>query len=156
MGGGVKDRDHGYQKLFRRLAEPAGNVTVGVHEDRGGVPHGDSDLSIVDIWTIHEFGAPGAGIPERSFIRGWFDERKEENEAALRKIALAVLDGRVASVSQGLDRFGVLCTGGVQKRIAVGIDPPNAPLTVALKGSSKPLIDTGQLRSSIAHKVEKK
>lgn len=42
----------------------------------------------------------------------------------------------------------------VVKRIASKAAPPNAPLTVAIKGSSKPLRDTGLLESSIAYRVE--
>ena len=41
-----------------------------------------------------------------------------------------------------------------QDRIAHGQYQNNAPLTVALKGSSKPLADTGLLLSSINGRVE--
>lgn len=40
------------------------------------------------------------------------------------------------------------------KRIASKTTPSNAPLTVAIKGSSKPLRDTGLLQNSIAYRVE--
>jgi hypothetical protein len=44
--------------------------------------------------------------------------------------------------------------GVIKQRIANGIAPPNSPYTIARKGSSKPLIDTGQLRNSITYQVE--
>jgi hypothetical protein len=32
--------------------------------------------------------------------------------------------------------------------------PPNSPVTIALKGSSKPLIDTGEMRGAVTWKVD--
>jgi hypothetical protein len=34
------------------------------------------------------------------------------------------------------------------------MSPPNSPVTVALKGSSKPLIDSGELRGAVTYKVD--
>jgi hypothetical protein len=34
------------------------------------------------------------------------------------------------------------------------MSPPNSPVTVALKGSSKPLIDSGEMRGAVTYKVD--
>ena len=34
--------------------------------------------------------------------------------------------------------------------------PENAPSTIAKKGSSNPLIDTGEMRSKVSHEVKNK
>jgi len=80
----------------------------------------------------------------------------EENEAQieddLRKCGEEYTRGRDGKLM--LTRFGLRYVGLIQQRISSGIAPPNSPVTVARKGSATPLIDTGQLRSSIRSKVE--
>ena len=53
------------------------------------------------------------------------------------------------------ERIGQVVVGLVKKRIAEGIEPGNAPSTLEKKApKTKPLIDSGQLRSSITHEVK--
>ena len=53
--------------------------------------------------------------------------------------------------------MGAMAAGKVQQYIAdVFIPPPNSPRTIARKGSSHPLIDTGQMRQSITWQRTKK
>ena len=58
-----------------------------------------------------------------------------------------------------LDRKGLLKKAAIYQqsstvsKISNTTNPANAPLTVAIKGSSKPLADTGLLMSSITHRV---
>lgn len=53
-----------------------------------------------------------------------------------------------------LDRAGRRMVSSTQAKISGTSSPANAPLTTALKGSSKPLRDTGALMASINHRVE--
>jgi hypothetical protein len=149
----IRDIDRGYRKLMTQALEMAKgmSVTVGIHEAEGQKSHGE--LAVIDVGTINEFGGPNNNPPRRSFIRDWADENRTAHEENLRKIAVAVLYGKTPSMKIAFDRFGLRCVGEVQKRISDGIDPPQAESTIARKGSSTPLIDTGLLRASIAHKV---
>lgn len=54
-----------------------------------------------------------------------------------------------------LERVGLWAQGSIQQRISDGIPPPNAESTIRRKGSSTPLIDTGQLRTSIKYRVKR-
>jgi hypothetical protein len=148
----ISDRDNGARALVKRVkdARKGAVVTVGIHEAEGSAAHGD-DVTLADVASFAEFGL---GNPQRSFLRDWFDENEAENRERLRKIGQAVIDGKVASVEQGLDRFGLFAVGSIQQRISAGIAPPNAESTIAAKGSSVPLIDLGTLRAFITHKVE--
>lgn len=157
MAAQVQDVDKGYQKLVERvfaaaLRKPV--VTIGIHASEGSASHGDAigaALTVLQIGIFNEFGT--ASIPERSFIRAWFDE----NEASIRKdltiLMRTVIEGKRAS-DQVLEILGQRAVGQIQERIASGIAPANAPSTVAKKGSSTPLIDTGVLRSSITYQVK--
>lgn len=152
-GGKVTTRDNGANALLKRMRASKGPiaVTVGVHAEEGNAPHGEA--TNLDVAAFHEFGTEH--IPRRSFIADWADENEEKNRERLRKIGEAIVSGTVPSVEVGLERFGVLAVADVQKRIVGGIDPPLSDVTIERKGSSTPLIDTGQLRSSVTYRVEK-
>lgn len=147
----ITDRDKGYKRLFEAVRAMRGaRLTVGVHAEEGGAAEGS--LTVAEVGAIHEFGAPAAGIPRRSFLRGYLDEHQDEAVDLLTRAARAVVT-RGVEPEQALELVGASMVGEIQGRISAGIDPPNAPSTIARKGSSTPLISTGQLRSSITHKV---
>lgn len=148
----VRDIDRGYRALQRRVAAAAGGraVTVGVHAEEGGAGTA-SGRSVLEVAGYHEFGE--GHNPERSFIRAWAEESERDSTDVLRKLGQAVVKGGL-TVEQGLEQAGLLFVGQVQARIRGGIAPANTLETIARKGSSTPLIDTGQLVSSITHRVE--
>lgn len=149
MASSVKDIDRGAKSLLARMAKAKGlTLSVGIHESEGGATRGN--LTVADIATIHEFGT--GTIPQRSFLRAWADENASENQALIKAIGEQAVKG--LDIRTGLDRLGLKFVGSIQGRMVAGIPPPNAPSTIAHKGSSTPLIDTGQLKSSIRHKVE--
>lgn len=147
----LRIQDKGLKAMLERVNKAAlkRELTVGVHDDAGAAGHGGK--TVIDIATANEFGL---GVPQRSFIGAWADERKAEHEEHLRKLGEAIIKGRVKDVKLGLAQLGEAYVGEVQGRIAQGVPPPNAPSTIARKGSSTPLIDKGVLRSSIAAKVD--
>lgn len=146
----VRVVDRGANALLRRLAKSREVARVGILDDspkkaRDGA---GGRYSLVEVAAVHEFGAPAAGIPQRSFIRATVDLNAGEIARLQHATMTAVVQGKV-TLRQGLDRIGMKVAAMMQKRIAAGIEPPNAASTIARKGSSKPLVDTGQLRSSI-------
>lgn len=146
----VQDKDRGYEELVSRVfAIGAPKVAVGVFETDGSKVYVDG-LTVLDVATFHEFGL---GVPERSFLRGWFDENIERAKEAIRRLMVSVVEGK-RTKEQALELFGQWLQGEIQKRIAEGIPPPLAQSTIDKKGSSTSLVDTGQLRSSVTYKVE--
>ena len=150
----VTIKDHGYAKLLRRMMAAHGrySLTVGVHAGEGGAAE-KGGITVAAIATIHEFGT--GRIPERSFIRDWADMHEERNRKMVTRATENVVNkGTAPEVAYG--RLGAFFQGEIQARISNGIPPPLAESTMARKGSSVPLIDTGQLRSSILWKLEAK
>jgi hypothetical protein len=159
----IKDIDKGYKKLMSRVSEAVntpGFLTVGLHEAEGERAHqthtnskGEEveEVTMLDVGLFHEFGT--IDIPRRSFIADWADENKSNHEEQLRKMAKAVIAGKVPNFETAFHRLGSLYVGEIQKRIADGIAPALAQSTIDRKGSSVPLIDTGQLRSSIRYRI---
>ncbi len=154
---GVRDTDKGARALAARVHRVAGSrVRVGVLNDapkEEGEGAAGGDRSLLEVALIHEFGAPEAGIPQRSFIRAGVDENLPEIRRVQHALAVQVFRGAV-ELPVALDRLGAKVAALLQNRISRGLAPPNADSTIAKKGSSKPLVDTGQLKASIAWEVE--
>lgn len=154
----IVDVDHGYDALMKASATWGDkSIRVGVLERDGGESHGNG-ATVLDVATWNEFGVKNEKgewkIPPRSFIRAFGDEERDEAVKILKKLYALVVMGRL-SEDKAIDMFGNWAVGRIQARIASGIPPANADSTVARKGSSTPLIATGQLRSSISFEVER-
>lgn len=148
----VSDRDNGAKALLARMHEASKgkSITVGVHDEEGAEKEEGGAATVGDVATWAEYGI---GQPRRSFVADWADEYEPTHRENLRKLGRALVKGSIKSVDQGLDQLALLYVGLMQARISSGIDPENAPSTIARKGSSTPLIRYGQLRSAIRGKV---
>ena len=166
IGVRIKDKDRGYKKMLKRvLAQQPKEVSVGIFDSEASkileepLPEGVGDtapvtrgvqLTVGEIAEIHEYGLGNS--PERSFIRAWVDEDPGKIRTAMTRLLESVIKGS-RTKEQAMNLFGQWAVGQMQKRIAAGISPPLSRVTILRKGSSVPLIDTGQLRASITYRV---
>ena len=127
-------------------------VKIGIFETAGTEKSG---LSIVEIAALHEFGSPGGLIPERSFLRQPLRNAGEDLQKVAKRVVKSILSGKI-TYEQGMGLLGQWGVSVCKKAIVTGdgIPPPNAPSTIAKKGSSRPLFDTGRLLNSISYQVE--
>lgn len=118
-----------------------------------GLPKGSADSTVIEYAAHHEYGAPEAGIPKRSFLREPFDDERGN--------VIKFLDSLVKAES-GLDadtiykKAGEMAKGIVIKTFRSNGNGRWEPLkasTIKSKGSSAPLIDEGQLFQSITYEV---
>jgi hypothetical protein len=139
-------------------------VKVGVLEgtqekvkytDKKGRKRTKLSIMMAMIAAVQEYGSPKQGIPERSFIRSWVEGSKTEINQMLLRLLQAVEDGKLTSY-MALKKLGAFGVGGIRKKISTGPFKRLAESTIRRKKSSKPLIDTGQLRNGIHYKVEQK
>lgn len=138
----------GIKKLFKRLK--TGSVDVGILASEG--KHEDSDLTVAQVGFFHEFGT--SIVPERSFIRSTINGQSKEIKKVARSQYKKVLNGSI-SAKDGLGVLGAFTSGLIQEKFTNNNWAPNSEFTQEAKGSSTPLIDTGQLRQSISYKVNK-
>ncbi len=147
------DRDTGFREFFKGLkALGELRAKVGIQEPEASSGH-EGGITFVELGAIHEFGAPAANIPQRSFLRSTADINDRKYRAGLGKVVKAGKE----DASKGLAALGELgeqVRADVVSRIFGGeIEPPLAPATVARKGEATPLFDTGALANSITAKV---
>lgn len=147
----VTVRDRGWNRIKKDVErikrEP--HTKVGVQAGEKAGDGGD----LVVIAASNEFGTKDGHIPSRPFLRQTFEENRREIEDRKARIWQAILLGR-ATMRTGLGLLGAWYQGKVQQQIVKLSEPPNAPSTIARKGSSNPLVDTGRLRQSIRHVEE--
>jgi hypothetical protein len=154
----LKVDDRRWREMMKRAAELGKRVVkVGVIGTEAA-NETEEGITVGRLAGVHEYGAAiriGSTviiIPERSFIRATLAEKRTDIFALVSRLNDRVLTGRM-SEDQALGLIGTKAVGEIQKRMARGIQPENAPSTIAAKGSSKPLIDTGRLRQSVTYAV---
>ncbi len=142
----------GGDKLTARLAELAKSVTKSATLSVGfleGATYPDG-TSVPLVAAVQEFGAPARNIPPRPFFRNMIAQRAESWPDAV----AALLETNDYDATQTLMQTGEGIKGQLQQSIKDTNSPPLAPATIAKKGFSKPLIDTGVMINSIDYKVE--
>jgi len=119
-------------------------------------------VNVAQVAAVHEFGATithenGAKsvIPARPFMRPTVAEKGSEWVDMLAAGARSVLTGG-ATAPQVMEVVALRAAADVAKTISKITSPPLSPLTIARKGSTKPLVDTGQMIQAVTGIVEKK
>lgn len=122
-----------------------------------------SGISNVELAIIHEFGAPSAGIPERSFIRAPFAAQQSKYETMARTLVRKLYELEMDE-RQALGILGLAMATDMKNYITqgTGVPPPNSPAVMrrkAAKGRAingadpRTLVDTGQLLGAITWQV---
>jgi len=117
-----------------------------------GFPASKASGSNIEKAIWNEFGT-SRGIPERPFMRNAMRNNRRKYQDALKTSALKIVLGETTSHTV-LNKLGILAQGDIQGEITTLNTPPNAPSTIAAKGSSKPLIDTGEMRQAVTWALE--
>lgn len=185
MAKNVKVKDRGWRRINKAFKSLDGwEATIGAHGDAGKHKGGIDNVALTAIHEFGvQFRHPGGTpytfvgnrvvflkkgdpraigitrphmiqIPERSFLRSTWDKRVKSYERLLQKQAGLVMDGR-ATAPQAVGIVGEKVLADVKRTIKRGVPPPLKPATVARKGSTKQLIDTGQMIGSLHVKVKK-
>lgn len=109
---------------------------------------------------VNEFGARAGKngntvIPERSFIRSTYNKNVKKVTRRFTQIAKSISNGSY-NVDRKLKLIGLEQEAAVKQTIVDLRSPPNAPSTIKAKGSSNPLIDTGEMRNKISSELRNK
>lgn len=141
------------QALEVAIGIQAGSVTEAftrVNPKTGGKRVRKAGQDLVLIALQNELGT--RNIPARPFISTTSDERRTAWYARF-DIGINKALYAMGAPNEGFEAAGQLATRDIQKKILAIKTPPNSPRTIEIKGSSDPLVDTGQMRQSIRHVV---
>jgi hypothetical protein len=157
----TEEHDHGLQRILKETDKfKDGYVCVGFFN--GDAADADG-ITLAGIAAVHEYGAViengfGKGIriviPERSFIRSWAAEKREEIGRVCGALYNRVVSGEL-SADKALRELGQYGVAGIKKKIDEGPFVPLAESTLRMRanGGTKPLIDTAVMRNSIRAEV---
>ena len=118
-------------------------VIAAANEFGAKIPKRQARLDNPEKWII---------IPERSYLRAWFDENVDALQVTLERLIGQIVEGKISGRA-ALEMIGGYVVTHVQAYMIDLKTPPNVPSTIARKGSSNPLIDTGQLKDAITWRV---
>lgn len=121
-------------------------VYVGYQESSGSYEDG---ASLVEVAAYNNLGS--SDTPARPFMKTAFENHQDELLAICKDALKVIANGGTAQ--QALSRMGVSTKGLIQQEIVEGSFAPNAESTIAKKGSSKPLIDTGYMRENVTYVI---
>lgn len=108
---------------------------------------------------LHEQGVPSHNIPPRPVLHpalGQADIAEQIKTLMTEAADAALIEGDVKTAEQNMEKAGMIGAGACKDYILSGALAPNAPSTIAKKGSSQPLVDTGAMLGSINYVVRRK
>lgn len=129
--------------VLQKLKLQFGTVDVGFFKGTHTYPNGK------DVTTVARDNDQGTKrIPDRPFMI------PAGNKAANKTINITVnsIAGGMDE-SQALSKAAIMFKNTIQREITNLKEPPNAESTILKKGSSNPLIDTGDMRKSVKWKL---
>lgn len=92
-------------------------------------------------------------IPERAFLRTGFDKNITQVIGKVKPILKQAIEGN-GKEDTVLELTGQLMTSAIQDYARDLDTPSNHPFTIEKKGSSNPLVESGNLINSICYQVE--
>ena len=145
--GGLK----GFLERFREIGKP--KVYIGVPASKNGMHEGG--INMATLLALHVLGAPSRGIPQRDPLRPPLIANAQRYSDLL---ALGLKNALANGTDPKLvyEKIGIVATNDVYDYFVTGNFKPLNQKTIDRKGSSKPLIDTEELRGSITYEVRNK
>ena len=143
--GGLK----GFLERFREIGKP--KVYIGVPASKNGMHEGG--INMATLLALHVLGAPSRGIPQRDPLRPpLIANAQRYSDLLALGLKNALSDG--TDPNAVYEKIGFVASNDVKDYFVSGSFKPLDQKTIDRKGSSKPLVDTGELRSSITYQVK--
>lgn len=145
--GGLK----GFLERFREIGKP--KVYIGVPASKNGMHEGG--INMATLLALHVLGAPSRGIPQRDPLRPpLIANAQRYSDLLALGLKNALSDGTDPKLVY--EKIGIVATNDVYDYFVTGNFKPLNQKTIDRKGSSKPLIDTEELRGAISYEVRNK
>lgn len=145
--GGLK----GFLERFKEIGKP--KVYIGVPASKNGMHEGG--INMATLLALHVLGAPSRGIPQRDPLRPPLIANAQRYSDLL---AIGLKNALANGTDPKLvyEKIGIVATNDVKDYFITGNFKALSEKTIKAKGSSKPLIDTEELRGAISYEVRNK
>lgn len=153
----IKESGNGMADIKKAIAFFKHNrCLVGIPQEKSS--RKSDEITNVELAFIHSNGSPKRNIPPRPFIEPAIaqPEIKQKIAERLKAAAVNAIEGNVSAAKKEMDKAGQYGENAVKDYIGSSNLTPNSEATIRRKGSAKPLIDTGSLRSSVTHVIEER
>lgn len=145
------------KKLLDKMSKFAEKgVVAGFPRGQLNTPHYEPEkpedgpgLSIIDVAIKNNFGI---GVPRRDFMTPATKKWKKFFDESLIKIKKE-LESETVDVDKFLNMMGQKGADIISQEIIALRTPPNSPVTIARKGSSNPLVDSGDMSRSTTWQI---
>lgn len=140
-----------FKKRLELLRLRKSYVKAGVLGTKGSRP---GQLTNAQLASIHEYGLGTA--PARPFVRPPFVVNKASYLDIIRAgYKAAMRSNDPGSFRRVLALVGQKMAADIRNYVTqgAGVPPPLSPRTIAAKGSSRPLVDTGQMIRAVDYEV---
>ena len=126
-------------------------VAAGFPRGRLNAPHYDNKESIIDVAIKNNYGI---GVPQRDFMTPSSKKWMKFFTESLEKVKDGINSGKIEP-EKFLAVMGQKGADIISQEIILLDTPPNSPYTIAKKGSSNPLVDTGDMSRSTTWEIRK-
>lgn len=145
--GGLK----GFLERFKEIGKP--KVYIGVPASKNGMHEGG--INMATLLALHVLGAPSRGIPQRDPLRPpLIANAQRYTDLLALGLKNALANGTDPKIVY--EKIGIVATNDVKDYFITGNFKALSEKTIKAKGSSKPLIDSGEMRNSITYEVRNK
>jgi hypothetical protein len=141
------NRLQGWMKAIHGMRVKVGWVGSAAHQIEE-----DSSLTLAELAHIHEYGTEDGRIPERAPLRRAMMKHADGIKRLYERLTFNVLTGKLTAEA-ACNLLGVQVSAWIRETITAGLTPGNAASTIARKGSSKPLVDHGQLVNAVTYEI---
>ena len=156
----VKNKNpEAYDKLKKRLLHMSEKkVVAGFPKGKLNNPHYEGSKnhagpSIIDVAIWNEFGTNN--IPRRDFMSIATKKWQEYFSLMVEQYKDEIISGKI-DIDTFLNLMGEAGAEFISEAIVKLSDPPNAPATIKRKGSSNPLVDTGDMSKAPTYELRNK
>ena len=136
------------------------NKKIEGYEVLVGIPQSNSSrpgevITNAELAFIHSNGSPVNNIPPRPFLQPAIQSHIDEISQMLLNAYAYIVKGNTEEGERRLNALGIYAVNLVKDMFKKGHNnwPPLKPETIRRKGSSLPLVDTGEMRNSITYIV---
>lgn len=148
-----------FKKFFEKIQKVSKKgVVAGFPKGQLNTPHyepdkpGEKGLSIIDVAIRNNFGI---GVPQRDFMTPASKKWQKFFNESLDKLRNE-LEKEEVDIDKFLNIMGQKGADIISQEIIALKTPPNSPITIARKGSSNPLVDSGDMSRSTTWQIRKR